>query len=773
MPTNKAIETVESKKQQALAAGLTAVAEKLAALAEELGKLQSQGVETVDESMLSGLDIPQGRAANGRFLPKIGAKAKPLSKKAAKKAAEKDAAEKLDELRTKALAALKAIGKDKPSEREIGRMMRTIGEVPKSPKKVPINAHSVKDFITWFFTTPFNQLRAATHGQYKITEPTIKGGAYVLYFHSAITRDAGTTGSGRNIIGLRPDKSELGIYNATRVLYGGRVNGNQALPQKTAEETGAVPIPLDVVMDAAKLSDKIGRMRIVAHNPAETLVIPPVNANGTWRRELNGHTSTNGFHIPFVARHFAGAVVAAIDDTYFLFDCDREELKNHGFNPFFTLLSGPANSVEEAYALLKPKAVAKWDGTRGNSKAVRQGEFFLTPVSPDVLFDRVISGVDKSDKAAYKKLNEDLEAAKKAGKQIVSAYKNAQTNVGADLVQLARDFAREMDANQTLQETLKERVKPTAPKSRKELLAEFNEVSTIAVAGAAIQRTVYLMRQRISLAMARGVCDKYCEGKIPTSEYKPSNVPSSELDKTWLRLRAQLPDPKLYAAYSKPYFNINLDEIRLISDVPNFDNEWSDRSTVYGITQERNATIGRYKRYREINRHLYAAELDLSDWTRSTARTADLIAEFGGRTTDPNVGLSDKAEKIPDHAWLYWAAVGHLRVSLSTQRVESASRWGTASVQLRDDIPVGNGAISRKLHIHAALGIGHSDRSVVGSNVHEPTLTAFVAGNPEERYMLGLLRHSGREHAPAFVAGWHRIHSNESLGNFTVSGDVD
>lgn len=90
--------------------------------------------------------------------------------------------------------------------------------------------------------------------------------------------------------------------------------------------------------------------------------------------------------------HFIGAMVFKItarsgrgkskSADHFLFDIDRNDLKEGVFNPFLSKLPSPVRTIEEAYDLLKPQEVR--DAERFlKSPCPRQGEWFFIPVVGD------------------------------------------------------------------------------------------------------------------------------------------------------------------------------------------------------------------------------------------------------------------------------------------------------------------------------------------------------------------------------------------------------
>lgn len=83
-------------------------------------------------------------------------------------------------------------------------------------------------------------------------------------------------------------------------------------------------------------------------------------------------------------QHFTGAMVFSLvkkagGAEYFLFDVDRNELALENFNAFLSKLPGVANSIAQAYDMLKPAEVKAWEAEHGKV-AIRQGEWFFLPV---------------------------------------------------------------------------------------------------------------------------------------------------------------------------------------------------------------------------------------------------------------------------------------------------------------------------------------------------------------------------------------------------------
>lgn len=77
--------------------------------------------------------------------------------------------------------------------------------------------------------------------------------------------------------------------------------------------------------------------------------------------------------------HFTGAMLFNIGKSQFLFDIDRNDLALKNFNAFMSRLAKKCETIEEAYASLKPTEV--YDAERFLKASVpRQGEWFFIPV---------------------------------------------------------------------------------------------------------------------------------------------------------------------------------------------------------------------------------------------------------------------------------------------------------------------------------------------------------------------------------------------------------
>ena len=235
-------------------------------------------------------------------------------------------------------------------------------------RRIPRAPHAVDEFVGWFFRSPLEDLYNVKCGRYEC-RLGVDGAAHCLYFHSEVKTEAKNA---NNVVGIRPQTSKIGVFNASALRYSNSRDA-QKRPQAAAEAAGAVPIPFEnVVAKTNGAGLDLTKLEIIDWTGSERLLIPPVTRRRNWAGEF------------FVAdRHFAGALVIKIEQRYFLFDTDREEINEFGFNPFFTHLAGPVKTVQEAYESLMPPGVR--DAIKEGRAVKRQGEFFFVPVTNDEL----------------------------------------------------------------------------------------------------------------------------------------------------------------------------------------------------------------------------------------------------------------------------------------------------------------------------------------------------------------------------------------------------
>lgn len=269
---------------------------------------------------------------------------------------------------------IRALTKDVDKD-SLRALLKKLGPVKfkknKKGKDIPTAPDTVGEFIKWFATASEDCLYDVKRGQWecRVGNPG-KEVAHTLVFHSALLKGE-KCDKASDIIMLRSTAKEsmkVPIFNASRITYGTSYAA-QKDPQERAEEYGAVPVPFETVVEMANLN--LAKVVVLDWTGAERMFIPPV---GRYYQYTN---SVSSFDI--INRHFAGAVVLRIEDKYFLFDTDREELKYHNFNPFFTQLPCAVKNVSEAYQALMPVEVK--DALAKGLAVLRQGEFFFVPVS--------------------------------------------------------------------------------------------------------------------------------------------------------------------------------------------------------------------------------------------------------------------------------------------------------------------------------------------------------------------------------------------------------
>lgn len=241
---------------------------------------------------------------------------------------------------------------------------------------------TVEAFVQWFIQSPVEDLYNVKCGQWacKLGDPAA-GTAHVLTFTSALL-DGNGIDRGANIMALRSTTGNpVPVFNASNVAYGTSYSRAQKTPQEMAERFGAVPVPFETVIKAAKLD--LFKTKVLDWAGSERMPLPPVSTN----------RYTTEFEL--INRHFAGAVALEIDGSYFLFDCDREEVKYGKFNPFFTQLPSRAETVKAAYELLIPAEVKQ--AMDAGISVQRQGEFFFVKADDAEVAQKLRVQSGKSD----------------------------------------------------------------------------------------------------------------------------------------------------------------------------------------------------------------------------------------------------------------------------------------------------------------------------------------------------------------------------------------
>lgn len=514
------------------------------------------------------------------------------------------------------------------------------------PEPLP---HKVDAFVGWFFKTPQAELRNARCGRYEIVKGSDKH-ADILYFHSS--RD-GEAQDANNVVGIRPANSELGVFNATRLRYGNS-SAEQLRPQVAAEAAGAVPVPFEnVVSKSGGAGLDLTKLEIVAWNKAEDMVIPPVARGRQWAGK---------FYV--TVRHFAGALLLKIENKYFLFDTDREELTHAGFNPFFTQLPGPAKDIAEAYKLLMPaeaqEAVAEGKDVR------RQGEFFFIPVTDEEFVKGL--GIDVNSRAAMRDIRRVTEDFEDVG--------------GAHYMWMAVDRAEEIKA--------------------------------------------FIAR-----------CDKLNGGFLPQGN-------TQESDAHLIVAGGSMYDGNREDAFKR----VGRSKVKAGEALNSLVDRYLDFSELsIGALDEREGKNA-YQRYLAKVEALEEIRRDNRENNRS--RTLPYVKSASERSQEATATHLNAIAS---------ALASQCRVAMSGKDVIAQGRLASAY------------GICYSLRLGAEGDTGTR-------NAHVATGTAVVplrrkGSEKQTIYAIGAVTHTGREHRPLYLPGWHKVVSNTATANWTVSGAVD
>jgi hypothetical protein len=286
---------------------------------------------------------------------------------------------------------------------EVQRLVKKVMPVERkvNPNKRKLAPDTVDAFIKWFAQAPEEELYDVKRSQWQcVVGNAKKGTAHRLIFNSALLKDdPDHEKKGAHIIMLRGTSGvRVPIFNASAIAYGTSIGRAQKHPQAIAEACGAVPVPFDTVIQDAKLD--LAKLEVVDWSGSEHLYIPPVGSTQPFNIEGYSYWGDDNWGpVDIVRRHFAGAVLLRVAGTYFLFDADRNEVKYHFFNPFFTQLPGPAQTIKEAYELLAPEFVRYARDTAPDTDIQRQGEFFFVKVSDAFVEDIIRNNAPKVPKA--------------------------------------------------------------------------------------------------------------------------------------------------------------------------------------------------------------------------------------------------------------------------------------------------------------------------------------------------------------------------------------
>jgi len=189
----------------------------------------------------------------------------------------------------------------------------------------------------------------------------------------------------REIVSYRHEETGETIFNANELEYAGRMVsygnrrrmwGQQNPVQELIEQNGGIPLPFSLFTETG--------FDIRDFNWISKPVPETVQEGIFQTRYVNkdGKNIDETYMDRIVSRHFTGACVFTIDENYYLFDIDRQEITEHKiFNPFIVRLPGPVSSVKEAYELLVPAEIK--EAIAAGTDVKRQGEYFFIRVSDE------------------------------------------------------------------------------------------------------------------------------------------------------------------------------------------------------------------------------------------------------------------------------------------------------------------------------------------------------------------------------------------------------
>lgn len=200
-----------------------------------------------------------------------------------------------------------------------------------------------------------------------------------LYYRTVVT-ERGHAHLEENLVAVKLPRANgtLVLGNSSALPLIGRRSawGNEVLNRNETEVQMALSqvvqmIPFNVFAEAGLNLDTI---QIVARGKEEKIT----RTRFTGKYDRKGHRIFKDETV-----HFTGASLFSLEGEkglrYFLFDIDRREIKHKIFNAFLVELPSKAESIEAAYAVLKPGIVSEAEAS--GLKVQRQGEFFFIPVS--------------------------------------------------------------------------------------------------------------------------------------------------------------------------------------------------------------------------------------------------------------------------------------------------------------------------------------------------------------------------------------------------------
>lgn len=240
------------------------------------------------------------------------------------------------------------------------------------------DAKSVPKVPSFKFKKPVDDIDKAI--QCFLKGDTGKFGKYIavknaLVYRTVLTSRNGTKQElGQNIIALKieRDNETLFIGNSSVLPLIGRTSawGRESLNSgvtdvQTRLSRHVQMIPFSVFSEAGLDLTKI---KILDRGPETTVT----------RTEDRYNSKTRENDKIDVDVHFTGASLFQVENSLFLFDIDRREIKHKIFNAFLVELKVKASTVAEAYETLKPQDVK--DAEAKGLEVKRQGEWFFIPV---------------------------------------------------------------------------------------------------------------------------------------------------------------------------------------------------------------------------------------------------------------------------------------------------------------------------------------------------------------------------------------------------------
>lgn len=173
------------------------------------------------------------------------------------------------------------------------------------------------------------------------------------------------------VVSFLGNSSILPLIGRT-VAYGNvSYNRDETAIQRLMVSDDFVMIPFSVFTQA-KLD--LNKFRMIEKGPESKVTVKVKDDRNSTYDKITYRDET---------RHFTGASLFEVDGQAYLFDIDRREIKHKIFNPFLATIPAKPKTIEEAYQLLKPKAVL--EAEKKGLKVQRQGEwFFIESAAPKI-----------------------------------------------------------------------------------------------------------------------------------------------------------------------------------------------------------------------------------------------------------------------------------------------------------------------------------------------------------------------------------------------------